>query len=58
MRVNELGSSKVVRMAEKSSTTALQWVERLLEPSVTEEMMIEAVSRFSTPHSFLQMNSD
>ena len=32
-------------MAEKASgTTALQWVERLLEPSASEDMMIEAVS--------------
>ena len=33
-------------MAEKSGScsAALQWVERLLEPSASEEMMVEAVS--------------
>ena len=34
-------------MAEKpSGTTALQWVERLLEPSASEGTMIEAVSPY------------
>lgn len=28
----------------KQSAAALQWVERLLEPSATEDMMIKAVS--------------
>ncbi|CAI8032750.1 Putative RNA polymerase II subunit B1 CTD phosphatase RPAP2 [Geodia barretti] len=38
-------------MAEKASaTTALQWVERLLEPSASEDMMIEAAQVFSPGH--------
>ena len=40
-------------MAGKQSATALRWVERLLEPSASEEMMTKAVSLLSPRKLFI-----